>query len=143
MVAESVGRARPPSFIKLGSIRIGNWTFSGATDGASKRQRPIFAGAVEQRRDVLVTLVSELARNYLELRGTQQRLAVAQENLANQTNVLELVRSQNKAGLSSRLDETRAAAQVATTASTIPPIEAGARRAITRAFHSPGPQPTN
>jgi NodT family efflux transporter outer membrane factor (OMF) lipoprotein len=89
-----------------------------------------FAGAIEDRRDVLVTLVSEVARNYMELRGAQQRLGVARENLSNQQKVLELVRSQNKAGLTSRLDETRAAAQVATTAATIPPLEASARRAI-------------
>ena len=89
-----------------------------------------FAGAIEGRRDVLVTLVSEVARNYMELRGAQQRLAVARENLANQQKVLELIRSQNKAGLTSRLDETRAAAQVATTEATILPLEADARRAI-------------
>ena len=30
-------------------------------------------GAVEEHRDVLVTVIAEVARNYMELRGTQQR----------------------------------------------------------------------
>ena len=35
-------------------------------------------------RDVQVSVVSELARNYFELRGAQRRLAVAQRSLTNQ-----------------------------------------------------------
>jgi NodT family efflux transporter outer membrane factor (OMF) lipoprotein len=86
--------------------------------------------ALESRRDVMVTLVSEVARNYIELRGAQQRLTVAQENLKAQTEILELTRSMRKSGLVSDFDVTRAAAQVATTASTIPPLEGGIRRLI-------------
>jgi NodT family efflux transporter outer membrane factor (OMF) lipoprotein len=86
--------------------------------------------ALESRRDVMVTLVSEIARNYLELRGAQQRLEVARENLAAQTEILELTRSMRKSGLVSDFDVSRSAAQVATTASTIPPLEAGTRRLI-------------
>ena len=37
--------------------------------------------SVESRRDVLVTLTAEVARNYIELRAFQQRIEIAQENL--------------------------------------------------------------
>jgi NodT family efflux transporter outer membrane factor (OMF) lipoprotein len=88
------------------------------------------AASVESRRDVLVTLLAEVARNYLELRGTQERLAVARENLAAQRQTVELTRSMYKSGLTSELDVARAAAQAATTASTIPPLEAQVRQSI-------------
>ncbi len=37
--------------------------------------------SVEDRRDVLVTLVGDVGNNYLSLRGFQQQLAVARKNL--------------------------------------------------------------
>ena len=40
------------------------------------------------RRDVLVVLLAEVARNYMELRGTQQQLAVARQNATNQEQTL-------------------------------------------------------
>jgi multidrug efflux system outer membrane protein len=86
--------------------------------------------AVEYRRNVIVTLLAEVARNYLELRGAQERLAVARENLAAQTELLELTQSQRKAGLTDDLNVTRAAGQAAVTRSTIPPLESSVRRSI-------------
>jgi NodT family efflux transporter outer membrane factor (OMF) lipoprotein len=80
--------------------------------------------AAENRRDVLITLLAEVARNYLELRGEQQRQTVARENLATQKETLDLVQSMRRSGLISDLDTARAATQVALTAATIPPIEA-------------------
>ena len=86
--------------------------------------------AVETRRDVMVSLLAEVARDYMELRGTQERLAVARQNLDAQKQIQELTQSMYKAGLVSDLDTTRAAAQVATTTSTIPPLEAQVRERI-------------
>ena len=40
-----------------------------------------FAASVEDRRSVLVTLLGDVAKNYIDLRGLQRRLAVAQDNL--------------------------------------------------------------
>jgi multidrug efflux system outer membrane protein len=88
------------------------------------------AAAKEGERDLMVTLLAEVARDYLDLRGTQQRLAIANSNLVAQQNVLELTRSKRKAGLANDLDVTRAAAQAATTAATLPPLQAGVQRLI-------------
>src|SRR5205823_6431716 len=60
--------------------------------------------ALESRRDVMVTLASEVARNYMELRGMQQRLDVARENLKAQSEILDLTRSMRKSGLVSDFD---------------------------------------
>src|SRR5947207_2062877 len=37
--------------------------------------------AIEDRRDVLVSLLAEVARNYVELRGAQRQLAITYDNL--------------------------------------------------------------
>ncbi|MDB6022028.1 MAG: transcriptional regulator, Fis family [Pedosphaera sp.] len=88
------------------------------------------SAAVETLRDVSVSLMAEVAMDYLELRGTQQRLAIARTNLASQNETLRLTESRANAGLTSRADVTRAAAQAAITAATIPPLETSARRSI-------------
>ncbi|HWD94579.1 MAG TPA: efflux transporter outer membrane subunit [Verrucomicrobiae bacterium] len=88
------------------------------------------AASVEGLHDITITLLAEVARNYIELRGTQQRLKVARENLAAQQETLELTVSRANAGLTSRADVTRAAAQLATTSATVPPLQASVRQSI-------------
>jgi len=86
--------------------------------------------AVEDHRDVLVTLVSEVALNYIELRGFQQEIVIAQNNLAAQQQTAELTRKRFQGGLVGSLDVANADAQVATTASQIPQLETAAQQAI-------------
>jgi multidrug efflux system outer membrane protein len=88
------------------------------------------AASVEDRRDVLVTLLAEVARNYVALRGFQQQIAIAIENLKSQQETLELTQTRVAGGLGSDLDVARAEAQVQATASTIPTLEASARQTI-------------
>jgi len=86
--------------------------------------------AAEDRRGVLVTLLSEVALNYLDLRGFQQQIVIAKNNLIAQQRNAELTRKRQRGGFVGSLDVANADAQVATTASTIPPLEAAARQAI-------------
>ena len=86
--------------------------------------------SVEDRRDVLMTLVGDVGNNYLSLRGFQQQLAVARKNLEAQRKTAGIIRSRFEAGTVSRLDLVNADAQVATTAATIPLFESSARAAI-------------
>lgn len=85
---------------------------------------------LESRRDTLVTLLAEVARDYLELRGTQARLDVARKNLKAEQDILELTRSLWKSGLASDFDTTRAAGELATVEATIPPLESSERQLI-------------
>jgi len=85
---------------------------------------------VEDRRDVLVTLTSEVATNYAELRGTQARIEIAKQNLATQRRSLALTRRRLEGGFVTGLDVANAEAQVASTESTIPTFEASARQSI-------------
>jgi multidrug efflux system outer membrane protein len=88
------------------------------------------AAANEGRRDMMVTLLAEVARNYLELRGTQERLEIANTNLAVQKEILEVTRSKRKHGLATDLDVTRATAQTESTAATLPPLQANERKMV-------------
>jgi NodT family efflux transporter outer membrane factor (OMF) lipoprotein len=86
--------------------------------------------AVEEHRDVLVTLVSEVAINYIELRGFQQEIVIAQNNLNAQQRTAELTHKKFQGGLIGILDVANADAQVATTASLIPQVEAAAQQSM-------------
>jgi NodT family efflux transporter outer membrane factor (OMF) lipoprotein len=80
--------------------------------------------AVEDQRDVLVSLLAEVARNYIDLRGYQRQYAIAQENLSAQQDTLQLTTSKFNAGFVTQLDVARQATQVATTAAELPVLEA-------------------
>jgi len=86
--------------------------------------------SVEGLRDVRVSLLAEVARSYVELRGSQARIAIARRNLEAQTNTLELTRARLDAGQTTDLDVARAEAQVSSTSSVIPTLEIQARQAI-------------
>jgi outer membrane protein, multidrug efflux system len=86
--------------------------------------------AVEDRRDVLVTLLGEVALNYVELRGFQQEIRIAKENLAAQQQSADVTRKRKVGGIAAGLDVANADADVATTAATIPVFEQSADQTI-------------
>lgn len=74
--------------------------------------------------DVRVSVVAEVARNYFELRGLQQQLAVADRSLANQRETLRLAQVRRDAGFGEEQDVASAAARVAAIEASFPPIRA-------------------
>lgn len=90
-------------------------------------------GASEaSRRDVMVSVLSEVGLTYLDLRGAQRQLAVARDNLRLQQDALALATDRLRSGLVSESDAARAGLEVATTRSQIPPLEESCDRAIHR-----------
>jgi outer membrane protein, multidrug efflux system len=87
-------------------------------------------GAIETRNDALVSLSAEVARNYVELRGTQKRLDIARRNLDLQREELELTRARLKGGMATDLDDSRTTALLADVAAAIPPLETAERAAM-------------
>ena len=81
-----------------------------------------YQASVEDRRDILVSLTAEVARDYLQLRGTQERLRIARQNLSLEQDTLGLTQSLRKAGFNSQLDVSRAMTQVAQTRAAIVPL---------------------
>ncbi|HWK49309.1 MAG TPA: TolC family protein, partial [Steroidobacter sp.] len=70
-----------------------------------------------------VSVTAEVARNYFELRGAQQRLEVAQRNAENQRETLRITTARLDAGRGTQLDTSRAQAQLSATLATIPDFE--------------------
>jgi multidrug efflux system outer membrane protein len=83
-----------------------------------------YQAALEDSRDVYISLLSEVARNYIELRGYQREIAIAQENLGSQQQSLALTEDRFRGGVTTQLDVARARAEVATTAAGIPSLDA-------------------
>ena len=88
------------------------------------------AAVTEDQRTTLISLVTEVARNYVELRAFQQRLAIARENSRNQEQTLNLVRNTFHLGLGNELEVAQSETLLAQTRAEIPTLESGAIQAM-------------
>lgn len=82
------------------------------------------------RRAILVSLLGEIARLYIDMRAGQQQIAIARTNLATQEDTMGLMLERSKAGLDSEQEVTQQRAQVETTRSQIPGYEIVVRQDI-------------
>jgi NodT family efflux transporter outer membrane factor (OMF) lipoprotein len=97
--------------------------FGGIRRGIEAADASIGA-AVEDRRDVLVSLLAELGANYTTLRATQERLAIAQRNITAARQALALTERRFERGLVSDIDVAQAGAQLETFEAVVPQLEA-------------------
>ncbi|MBS1170232.1 MAG: efflux system, outer rane lipoprotein, NodT [Burkholderiaceae bacterium] len=79
-----------------------------------------------------VSLVAEVAQNYIELRAYQQRLEIAQRNLASQTETLQITEWRYQAGLVGSSDVEQAKTNREQTRAGIPDLEVGLTAAENR-----------
>ncbi len=86
--------------------------------------------AVEGVRDAQVSLIAEVALNYIQLRGYQQEIVIAQNNLKAQKHTAEITHKRLNVGFASALDAANADSDVAMTESQIPVFESAAQQAI-------------
>jgi len=82
------------------------------------------------RRAVMVSVLADVARTYVDLRGAQRRLDVAERNTAVQRQTLELVKLLYKDGAATQLDVARATTQLLSSEATIPRLRADAVAAM-------------
>ena len=83
-------------------------------------------GAAEYgQRGVLVSLLAEVARNYIGARGYQQRLAITRQNIQVQQEILDLTSNRFENGLGSDLDVQQAMALLTATEAQVPSLETG------------------
>ena len=97
----------------------------GATRRAEEAAQADLEATGASLHDTQVSLTAEAAANYVELRGYQGRLKIARENLATQTETLELTSWRAEAGLTSSLDVEQARANREETRAQIPSLETG------------------
>ena len=97
---------------------------------------------LESQHSVVLSVIAEVARNYIELRGNQRRLDIVKNSASIQSATFDLVRRKMNAGLAAEIDTSRAAAQLATTTARIPPIQATIKAAAHRLAVLTGRHPT-
>ncbi|MFD2055469.1 efflux transporter outer membrane subunit [Mesorhizobium calcicola] len=77
----------------------------------------------EQRRDALVSSLAETARDYIQLRGTQTLIRIANDNLKVQQDIFQLTQTRQLKGLTTSLDVESAAAQVEAIRAQLPSLQ--------------------
>ena len=100
-----------------------------------------FASVEEDRHDVLVIVLAEVARNYVEVRNFQQRLAIAHNNISSEQDAVDIARARFNAGLASELDVNQAESLLATTRSQLPTLETSMKQGVHRLSVLIGKQP--
>ena len=86
----------------------------------------------EELKSLQVSIAAEVAKTYIELRGAQYRVNIAERNADVQQDTLELTRNLTRGGVASRLDIAQAETQLSLTLAEIPLREATATAAINR-----------
>ena len=83
-------------------------------------------------RDVLVTLLGDVALGYVNVRTAQSRLTFAERNLASQAELVNLIRWRAEAGLADTVDVEQAKTSYAQTQAQIPSLERTLASAMNR-----------
>lgn len=91
-----------------------------------------YQAQVEDLHDVLVTLLSEVAINYIDLRTYQQQYLSTQNNIRIQQQNKDLTDSMLAAGLSDELEQAQAAYQLAGTKAQLPSLETSINSTLNR-----------
>ena len=89
----------------------------------------------------LLTLVGDVASYYVEARGYQARIALAQRTAKSQRETAALTRTKFEAGLASAVDTAKAEAQAATTEAAIPSLQTALAQAVHRLSILTGREP--
>ncbi len=79
--------------------------------------------SAEARRAALVSSLAEVARDYIQLRGNQALVKIAQDNVRTAQQNLQLTQQRASGGVTTDLDVANAAALYRTTAAEIPRLE--------------------
>ena len=79
--------------------------------------------STEAQRAQLLSSIAEVARDYVQLRGTQETLRITRANLSAAQESVHLTSERASGGLATDLDVANARAQLESTAATIPQLE--------------------
>jgi NodT family efflux transporter outer membrane factor (OMF) lipoprotein len=91
-----------------------------------------YEATIEDFRDILVSLYSEVALSYLDVRSLQARITAARANTVSQRESLRIAQARFDAGITSLLDVEQAKSNLADTEASIPTLEAQLSFALNR-----------
>ncbi len=123
-----------PTFNQYNSSFDAFWEldFFGRVTNRIRGAKSLEQASLADMQSIYLSIFAEVARNYIELRGAQNQLKIANENLASQQETFELTTRLTNAGTSNSLDVSRAKAQLESTRATIPPLKASIIAIINR-----------
>ena len=101
--------------------------------GQQREDEVALADYLEQvylREDVYLTVIADIVRNYIELRGTQKRQELLRSSLDLQRPTSNLVQIRMQTGLASELDLSRARGEVSDIEATLPTLQTSIDRSI-------------
>lgn len=81
------------------------------------------AASAEELHAAQLSLIAEVARNYLELRGAQQQQRIAENDIRTGEELLELTEDRAAGGAVTQLDVAAQRALVSSTRATLPPLQ--------------------
>jgi NodT family efflux transporter outer membrane factor (OMF) lipoprotein len=124
---------RIPSYLNLYQLGFdASWEIDlfGGTRRAIQAAEASTQAAIAAQRGVVVSTLAEVGKDYLALRATQQRLAIARHTLDTEQLLLELTQSRHAAGLASDLDVQQAQAQLEASRANLPALQAQVLQSI-------------
>jgi multidrug efflux system outer membrane protein len=83
-------------------------------------------------RDVLVIVRAEVARNFIDMRGAEDQMAIVRANIESEKDLLDLIRARADAGLASDLDVERQIVQLSSVTASLPDLDARRLQGIHR-----------
>ncbi len=108
------------------------WDVFGRVRRSMEASEAGLAAARENLRDVLVSLLAEVALNYVELRTGQARLQIMESHVLIQSEIYRLTQWRRQVGLSDELDLDQAGFQLETVRSRLPALRTAIQAAINR-----------
>jgi NodT family efflux transporter outer membrane factor (OMF) lipoprotein len=109
-----------------------NWEIDlfGKTRRGMEAAKAIWESSIEERNDILITLLAEIARNYIELRSNQKRAQLLEENVAILEELEAIMQVRFEKGYINLLDLEAVLAEVAEARARVPPVNAEIYRSI-------------
>jgi NodT family efflux transporter outer membrane factor (OMF) lipoprotein len=123
-----------PASISFRSGLDASWEIDvfGANRSAVANSEADLAAAKSNLRDVQLSMTAEVALAYIQLRGLQAQLGIAEHNLSSQAETLQITQWRAQAGLITSLEVEQAKTAVAQTSAQRPALQSS----LTKAQHS-------
>ncbi len=139
-IGASAGASRSDSELSSGMVEVydagldAGWELDlfGGTRRAYESSTAQLGATEADLRDVLVTLLGDVALSYVNVRTSQSRLTYAERNLESQSEVVDITTWRSEAGLASVLDVEQARTSYAQTLAALPLLESNLEAAKNR-----------
>jgi len=130
--SEEVGSSATTNLYNIGLDAAWELDIFGGVHRSVEAAEANLQASQEDWRDVLVSLLAEVALNYVDVRTYQVRLTVAEDNLKSQSETYQLTQWRNEAGLSDEVAVQQARYNLENTRSQIPVLRTGLEVALNR-----------